>query len=36
MTAYPDDLDGLRWEKDEAKKAGYLIFDRPPDEHDQF
>ena len=30
MTDYPNDLDGLRWEKDDAKKAGYLIFDRPP------
>jgi 2-oxoglutaroyl-CoA hydrolase len=30
MTDYPSDLDGLRWEKDEAKKAGYLIFDRSP------
>jgi 2-oxoglutaroyl-CoA hydrolase len=27
---YPKDLDGLRWEKDTAAKAGYLIFDRPP------
>jgi len=30
MTDYPQDLDGLRWEKDDGKKAGYLIFDRPP------
>ena len=30
MTGYPEDLDGLRWEKDNGKKAGYLIFDRPP------
>jgi enoyl-CoA hydratase/carnithine racemase len=30
MTEYPKDLDGLRWEKDDSKKAGYLIFDRPP------
>jgi len=30
MTTYPTDLDGLRWEKDTAKKAGYLIFDRAP------
>jgi 2-oxoglutaroyl-CoA hydrolase len=30
MTEYPEDLDGLRWEKDDSKKAGYLIFDRPP------
>lgn len=30
MTDYPNDLDGVRWEKDDAKKAGYLIFDRPP------
>ena len=35
MTDYPNDLDGLRWEKDDAKKAGYLIFDRPAHEHDQ-
>src|SRR5260370_29869183 len=27
---YPQDLDGLRWEKDAATKAGYVIFDRPP------
>jgi hypothetical protein len=30
MTEYPKDLDGLRWEKDDGKKAGYLFFDRPP------
>jgi 2-oxoglutaroyl-CoA hydrolase len=30
MTEYPENLDGLRWEKDNGKKAGYLIFDRPP------
>jgi 2-oxoglutaroyl-CoA hydrolase len=30
MVSYPTDLDGLRWEKDEAKKAGYVILDRPP------
>jgi 2-oxoglutaroyl-CoA hydrolase len=30
VTDYPKDLDGLRWEKDDSKKAGYLIFDRPP------
>ena len=30
MTEYPTDLDGMRWEKDNAKKAGYLIFDRAP------
>jgi 2-oxoglutaroyl-CoA hydrolase len=30
MTEYPEDLEGLRWEKDDSKKAGYLIFDRPP------
>jgi 2-oxoglutaroyl-CoA hydrolase len=30
MTDYPKDLDGLRWEKDDGRKAGYLIFDRPP------
>ena len=30
MRNYPTDLDGLRWEKDTAKKAGYLIFDRAP------
>jgi 2-oxoglutaroyl-CoA hydrolase len=30
MTDYPKNLDGLRWEKDDGKKAGYLIFDRPP------
>jgi 2-oxoglutaroyl-CoA hydrolase len=30
MTDYPKDLDGLRWEKDVGRKAGYLIFDRPP------
>jgi enoyl-CoA hydratase/carnithine racemase len=29
MTEYPKDLDGLRWEKDDGKKAGCLIFDRP-------
>jgi len=23
MTDYPQDLDGLRWEKDDGKKAGY-------------
>ena len=28
MASYPTDLDGLRWEKDEKAKAGYLIFDR--------
>ena len=27
---YPQNLDGLRWEKDAASKAGHLIFDRPP------
>ena len=30
MMSYPTELDGLRWEKDEAKKAGYLIFDLAP------
>jgi hypothetical protein len=25
MTDYPKDLDGLRWEKDDGKRAGYLI-----------
>jgi 2-oxoglutaroyl-CoA hydrolase len=30
MKSFPTDLDGLRWEKDEAKKAGFLIFDRAP------
>ena len=25
-----EDLDGIRVEKDTAKRAGYLIFDRPP------
>jgi 2-oxoglutaroyl-CoA hydrolase len=30
MKSYPTDLDGLRWEKDESKKAGYIIFDRAP------
>lgn len=30
MVSYPTELDGLRWEKDEAKKAGYVIFDRAP------
>ncbi|HEU5067788.1 MAG TPA: enoyl-CoA hydratase-related protein [Sphingomicrobium sp.] len=30
MLRYPTELDGLRWEKDEKKKAGYLIFDRSP------
>ena len=30
MRDYPTDLDGIRWEKDTAKKAGYLIFDRAP------
>jgi 2-oxoglutaroyl-CoA hydrolase len=27
---YPQELDGLRYEKDPAAKAGYVIFDRPP------
>src|SRR5690349_4632687 len=27
---YPQSLDGLRWEKETAAKAGYVIFDRPP------
>lgn len=30
MAGYRSDLDGLRWTKDTAKKAGYLVFDRPP------
>jgi 2-oxoglutaroyl-CoA hydrolase len=30
MRDYPTDLDGLRFERDTAKKAGYLIFDRAP------
>jgi 2-oxoglutaroyl-CoA hydrolase len=30
MASYPTELDGLRWEKDESTRAGYLIFDRPP------
>jgi 2-oxoglutaroyl-CoA hydrolase len=30
MKNYPAELDGLRWTKEPAKKAGYLIFDRPP------
>ncbi|HEY8442072.1 MAG TPA: hypothetical protein VIK79_11580 [Xanthobacteraceae bacterium] len=28
--SYPEGFDGLRYEKDEAAKAGYVIFDRPP------
>ena len=27
---YPENLDGLRWEKDAAAKAGHVILDRPP------
>src|SRR5215217_9057535 len=27
---YPQELDGLRYEKDRAAKVGYVIFDRPP------
>src|SRR3954451_24661817 len=27
---YPQELDGLRYEKDPAAKTGYVIFDRPP------
>jgi 2-oxoglutaroyl-CoA hydrolase len=30
MADYPEDLDGLRWEKDTTARAGYLIFDQPP------
>ena len=30
MASYPTELDGVRWEKNEAKKAGYLILDRAP------
>ena len=30
MASYPTDLDGLRYEKDETKKVGTLIFDRAP------
>jgi 2-oxoglutaroyl-CoA hydrolase len=28
--SYPEGLDGLRYEKDEAAKPAYVIFDRPP------
>src|SRR3954464_9174750 len=28
--SYPAKLDGLRYERDTARKAGFLIFDRPP------
>ena len=28
--SYPEELDGLRYEKDVAGKTGYVIFDRPP------
>jgi 2-oxoglutaroyl-CoA hydrolase len=30
MVDYPTDLDGMRYEKNSDKKAGYLIFDRAP------
>ena len=30
MASYPTELDGLRYEKDDKAKVGYLIFDRPP------
>ena len=28
--SYPENLDGLRYEKDSTAKAGHVIFDRPP------
>ena len=36
MASYPTELDGLRWEKNEAKKAGYLILDRAPMKHREY
>src|SRR5262245_34132634 len=27
---YPNELDGLRWQKDAVAKCGTVIFDRPP------